>query len=343
MKKNLYSTILLLLLLNIQTFAQNIGINGTGANAHPSALLDIDATATPSLGILIPRIALQAINLAAPVTSPATSLLVYNTATASTGTTAVSPGYYYWDGAKWLRFQYASSGTSSLDWNLTGNAGTIAGTNFLGTTDNQNLIFKRNSSNAGLISPLNTSFGYNTGGFLVLNSANSAFGAEALMTVSGVGNSNSAFGYKALTATSTGFDNSSFGSNSSQSNTTGRANTSIGMASLPSNTVGEENVAVGWSSGSTVVSGKGNTLIGARSDAIATSTNATAIGYNAIVGQSNSLILGGTGVNAVNVGINTTTPNSKLFINNPASPSMPPTRSASPSVTRQKSCGCFRR
>jgi hypothetical protein len=39
-------------------------------------------------------------------------------------------------------------------------------------------------------------------------------------------------------------------------------------------------------------------------------TNATAIGYNAIVGASNSLVLG----NAVNVGIGTTTPQSRLEV-----------------------------
>ena len=33
-----------------------------------------------------------------------------------------------------------------------------------------------------------------------------------------------------------------------------------------------------------------------------------------MVGQSNSLILGGTGANAVNVGIGTTAPNSKLQV-----------------------------
>lgn len=88
------------LLLVQQSFSQNIGINGTGANAHPSALLDVDDAGTNTKGLLIPRLALTAINVSAPVTAPATSLLVYNTATASTGTNAVSPGYYYWDGVK---------------------------------------------------------------------------------------------------------------------------------------------------------------------------------------------------------------------------------------------------
>ena len=131
-------------LCGFEANAQNIGINGTGGNAHPSALLDIDAVATPSLGVLIPRIALQAVNLAAPVSSPATSLLLYNTASASSGTNAVSPGYYYWDGAKWVRFN--TGATASAGWDLLGNAGTVAGTNFLGTTDAQDLVFRTNNT-----------------------------------------------------------------------------------------------------------------------------------------------------------------------------------------------------
>jgi len=46
-------------------------------------------------GLLIPRIELTATNLAAPVTAPAQSLLVYNTEPNGTGETAVTPGFYY--------------------------------------------------------------------------------------------------------------------------------------------------------------------------------------------------------------------------------------------------------
>ena len=44
-------------------------------------------------------------------------------------------------------------------------------------------------------------------------------------------------------------------------------------------------------------------------------TNATALGYNAQVTTSNSLVLGGIGANAVNVGIGTTAPASTLEVN----------------------------
>lgn len=146
MKKNNVIYIIVFLTLFNVSFSQNIGINSTGAYAHPSALLDIDASPSNNTGLLIPRIPLTAINAAAPVTSPATSLLVYNTATASSGTNAVSPGYYHWDGVKWVRFAYTANGSSSTAWDLIGNFGTNPATNFLGTTDAQDLVFRTNNT-----------------------------------------------------------------------------------------------------------------------------------------------------------------------------------------------------
>lgn len=70
------------------THAQ-VGINTT----EPDAILDVEATDS---GILIPRVALTAANVAAPITTPTTSELIYNTASAGTGVNAVTPGYYYW-------------------------------------------------------------------------------------------------------------------------------------------------------------------------------------------------------------------------------------------------------
>jgi hypothetical protein len=105
-------------------------------------MLDVDAT---DKGLLTPRVALVATNSVTPITSPATSLLVYNTASASSGTTAVSPGYYYWNGTLWIRLINSGTGAGTA-WQLAGNAGTAAGTDFIGTTDNQDFVFKTNST-----------------------------------------------------------------------------------------------------------------------------------------------------------------------------------------------------
>ena len=97
MKKN-YTLFLVIFAISFANSQNNVGIGTNTPDA--SAKLDIiDA----NKGLLIPRVALTATNLAGPITSPATSLLVYNTATASSAATFVSPGYYYWDGAKWVR------------------------------------------------------------------------------------------------------------------------------------------------------------------------------------------------------------------------------------------------
>jgi hypothetical protein len=72
--------------------AQSVGINTDGSAPNGSAMLDIKS---PTKGLLIPRVALTATNSASPLSSPATSLLVYNTV-ATNGPNGVTPGFYFW-------------------------------------------------------------------------------------------------------------------------------------------------------------------------------------------------------------------------------------------------------
>jgi hypothetical protein len=116
-----------------------VAINTTGAVPNASSMLDVTSTNT---GILIPRIALTATNAAGPVTAPATSLLVYNTATAGASPNNVTPGYYYWNGTAWVRL-YSGGGNA---WDLLGNTGTVSSTNFLGTIDAQDLVIRTNNA-----------------------------------------------------------------------------------------------------------------------------------------------------------------------------------------------------
>ncbi|PZD78086.1 hypothetical protein DNG35_06865 [Mesonia sp. K7] len=75
---------------------------GIGTNTpDKSSAVDIVST---KRGLLIPRLALTATNVATPVASPANSLLVYNTATAGTTPNNVTPGFYFWDTDHWVRF-----------------------------------------------------------------------------------------------------------------------------------------------------------------------------------------------------------------------------------------------
>jgi hypothetical protein len=80
---------------SVPIFAQT-GIGTT--TPHNSAKLDVSAT---NKGFLPPRIALLSMTDVVTIASPATGLIIYNTATAGTTPNNVLPGYYYWDGSKW--------------------------------------------------------------------------------------------------------------------------------------------------------------------------------------------------------------------------------------------------
>ena len=84
------------------SYSQNIAINTNGNAANASALLDVSNSLSTNLGVLLPQVALTATNAAAPVSSPATGLIVYNTASTTNAPYNVYPGYYYWDGFKWV-------------------------------------------------------------------------------------------------------------------------------------------------------------------------------------------------------------------------------------------------
>jgi hypothetical protein len=64
-----------MLLLNLQMYSQNVGINADGSTPHSSAMLDIKSNTG---GLLIPRMTTAQRNA---ITSPAQSLLIFNTTT----------------------------------------------------------------------------------------------------------------------------------------------------------------------------------------------------------------------------------------------------------------------
>lgn len=128
------------MLFSLACFAQ-VGVGTT----TPNGALDVSSSTN---GFVPPRVALTATNVAAPISNPngggnpVAGTIVWNTNTSSpTPATAVAPGLYYWDGSRWVAFAGSPGG---LDWSLTGNSGTTVGTNFIGTTDAQDLRFKTN-------------------------------------------------------------------------------------------------------------------------------------------------------------------------------------------------------
>ncbi len=107
MKKFTFTLNLLLfcLLSAGSLFAQSVGVGTT----TPDASAELDVTSTDK-GILIPRVNIANLNMAAPVASPATALMVYNT-NATTGV-----GFYSWDGSKWIKLLDQNSTVSDNDW-----------------------------------------------------------------------------------------------------------------------------------------------------------------------------------------------------------------------------------
>ena len=231
-----------------------------------------------------------------------------------------------------------SSELLTNNWSLSGNAGTIPGTNFLGTTDDKSLMFKLNNQISGMLtSPT--------------NGANTSFGYLSLMNpdVENGGISNSAFGVGSLLANTTGTNNTAMGMTALQNNKTGKNNAAIGSSALGSNEIGNDNTSMGaWAlyavkngSGNTGVGlsagynllGDFNTLIGYKSGFhIETGSNNIVIGANSTgdinpstPAASNELNIGntlfGTGINgtvggtAGKIGVNINSPQAELDVN----------------------------
>lgn len=168
----------------------------------------------------------------------------------------------------------------------------------------------------GVAAIANASGGQNTGvGYAVLNTLTS-------------GGSNTAIGYAVLANITTGTTNIGIGvsamqvSNPSYSigigggvlyQSSGTGNTGIGHGNFYNLNSGNYNTALGYNAGAAVLhlAGNNNVFIGYMADvSVNNLTNAIAIGANAQVGASNSMVLG----NGVNVAIGTSTPLAKLHI-----------------------------
>jgi hypothetical protein len=169
----------------------------------------------------------------------------------------------------------------------------------------------------------NTADGYAALSLNTTGSNNTAAGANAL-THNTTGVSNTAVGHDALLQNLTGSSNTATGADALFFNV-GSSNTADGSFALFDNYSGSFNTAVGPHAGEgdfvhPNLTGSNNTFLGS---AAAPGTgneinNATAVGANAIVSRSDSLVLGASGVN---VGINSSTPQSRLQIGSGATSS----------------------
>ena len=209
-----------------------------------------------------------------------------------------------------------SSGTQSL---VSNGAGTLSwSTPYSGSITFDNALFNTflgyQDGSAITTGFQNTGVGYNALKQDTIGLSNTAVGSNALFnTVDG--NFNNAFGQGALIANTSGFHNTGLGFSVLANNTFGGFNTAVGNEALEANITGSNNTAIGWFALNSS-KGNNNTAIGYNADVtVNTLSKAVAIGFNAKVSASNAMALGGTGADAVNVGIGTAAPNEALEIN----------------------------
>jgi len=138
-------------------------------NYNTDALIDMQST---SKGLLLPRVELTGTTAAAPLANHTAGMVVYNTVSAGSGGTAVSPGYYYNDGTQWVKIGSAAAISA---WGQYGNTGTTATANWIGTNDVADFVTKTNGAERLRIT---------SGGKLLVGTATSLTGgANAIMQI----------------------------------------------------------------------------------------------------------------------------------------------------------------
>jgi len=179
----------------------------------------------------------------------------------------------------------------SIGWLLNGNSGTNPASNFMGTIDNQPIVFKVNNIRHGYLG--SSIFFGSEAGLINTSSTNIGIGTGALRNNT-MSSDNTAIGHRSLYANSGG-SNTALGTYTLEKNTFGGTNIAIGNYALNGNTEGNYNVGVGYLSLFSNKFGSSNTAVGNYTlTSIVNSPNNTAIGYGALqtstVGEQNTAI-----------------------------------------------------
>jgi hypothetical protein len=265
---------------------QNVLItDNTAPVPDASSLLELNST---TKGFLMPRVALSSTTSQSPIgVTPLTSLLVYNTATALD----VTPGFYYWDGTKWNRFD---SGNNIGDWKLFGNSSTNASSNYLGTSDNVDLVFRTNGIERIRTLGSNGMVGIGTSIPLMRLDVTDASTTTSDATIRGAATGNAAtFGVLGTSISATGQGVFGFNSNASGTGVIGAGN-NLAFQYLAGGSGGA------FTSSNAAVYGYGNNTA-ASYGVWGVSVNSTGVG---VVGQAT--IGAGTGIYATNSAANGT-------------------------------------
>ncbi|PKF74825.1 hypothetical protein [Chryseobacterium sp. PMSZPI] len=142
-------------------------------------------------------------------------------------------------------------------WNTTGNAGTNPTANFIGTTDNQPLVFKTNNIENMKLSPTGRLVFYNINSQTWSNNLYLGGGNENL-----AGSGNVSVGLGSMSSNISGGGNTALGFNSMTNSTSGSINTALGINAMQNSVSGNNNVAVGHNSLGGMITGDNNTAVG---------------------------------------------------------------------------------
>lgn len=181
-------------------------------------------------------------------------------------------------------------------WKIIGNAGTNKFVNFLGTTDNVDLIFRRNNIIAGIINNSNTVLGTGSYNNTAIGANNTIIGTTSAPICTSA-SQNIIVGSSSLSVNITGSNNIVLGYNSLTSSTSS-ANIAIGTQVLPSNTTGIGNIGIGQGSLLAVTTGSYNIKLGSEGisfSILTTGNHNLLLGVDADVSGptvSNSIALG---------------------------------------------------
>ena len=110
-----------MLVLSYSSIFGQVKISTSTSAPNANAMLEIEST---NKGLLLPRLALSSTSSFSPMAAHTAGMVVYNTATASTGSTVVTPGYYYNSGTAWLRIT-TSFDETWLPSSTSGHSGTL--------------------------------------------------------------------------------------------------------------------------------------------------------------------------------------------------------------------------
>jgi hypothetical protein len=202
-----------------------------------------------------------------------------------------------------------SSGRLSADVVQSNNGFIIETTTMLRSTAGNTSVFLGRNAGVSNTASSNSFVGFGAGQ-LSTGGSNAFFGTDSGKITTSI--DNSFFGNESGVLNTSGASNTFFGRRAGGVNSTGSNNSFVGRDAGQLSDTGSNNSFFGSNSGIGNSSGSNNTFIGSLSGpTFGNLQNATAIGANAHVGQSDSLILG----NAANVGIGTITPLDKLHVN----------------------------